>query len=74
MGVSSPLCQGGEMSTLKKFTCLFMVFMAGGVTFANLAVMEYGVPTHYEASWGKIVFAVLLAIIFGIKAIGKRGW
>lgn len=57
------------MARLKQIGCLCLVFLAGGVTFANLSVMVYGVPAHYSASWGKVIFALLLAMFFGYHAI-----
>ena len=48
------------------------VFMAGANVAMNLVVMMYGVPEHYEASPGKIIFALLLAAVFGASALDKK--
>lgn len=57
------------MVQLKRIGCLCLVFLAGGVVFANLLVMVYGSPEHYHANWGKVIFALLLAVYFGYCAI-----
>ena len=51
---------------------LIMVFLAGGVTNGNLIVMMYGEPNHYDASVGKVIFAIILAVVFGWIAIYKK--
>lgn len=56
------------MAQLKRIGYLCLIFLAGGVTYMNLSVM-YGAPAHYNANWGKVVFALLLAIFFGYCAI-----
>jgi len=60
-----------KFKKLEQAWWLFLVFLAGGVTFLNLSVLKYGVPTHYEASWFNICVASLLAIVFGVSAIWK---
>jgi len=52
------------MDRIKQIGYLCLVFIAGGVVHINLAVMMYGVPEHYDAHWGKVAFAVFLAIVF----------
>jgi hypothetical protein len=61
--------EGVNVNTLKRVGCLVGVFLAGGVTFANITALQHGIPAHYEADIGKIVLAIFLAIIFGAQAI-----
>jgi len=54
------------MTLLKKILSIFLIFLAGGVTVANLSYLRYHVPSHYHGSWIKVACACCLAIIFGI--------
>ena len=47
------------------------IFLAGVVASGNLSRLV-GTNPHYEAHWGKIVFAVLLAIMFSYMATARR--
>ena len=53
----------------ERFGSLVGVFMAGAVATMNLTTMVYGVPEHYDANVGKIIFALLLAFYFGVSAV-----
>lgn len=56
---------------MKRAFFMFMVFLAGGVVFINLVVLKFGEPSHYDASWEKVVFITLLALYFGYAAIKR---
>jgi len=57
---------------LRKVGCVVMVYLAGGVSAINITHMKYGIPEHYESGGWKIVFSLLLAVMFGVFAIGRN--
>lgn len=61
---------------MKKIFSLFMVFCAGGLVYGNLLIMKFGqlenYPKYYDATWGKVIFAMFWALYFGYLVLKKE--
>ena len=60
---------------MKYVVCMAMVFMSGVVTAMNVIVLTGTTITDYEAHWGKVVFALILAAFFantGLEGVKEK--